>query len=952
VHDYPLEELGPRAFEQLAVALSLKVLGPGVEAFGSGPDGGREATYRGRVNWSATSGFGSGSWDGYVVIQAKQREHQAGPQNNAIWLRRQIEAEFDRWMSDESKRGEFPQYIVFVTNVRLSSAAGTGGIDSLNEIIRERLHRIYLHERFARGNLERGRRESGNKRNTLRARGLRAWKIWHRDQINALLNVEEGIRHAFPAMLTAGDILARLEELSSVSNPQELHSVLTAHAWKTLNTERWINFSEAGGSTRQSVEKVIVDLRVDGSVGQETTVLGEIIRRGDTVLKASMIPTGEQRHVVLTGSPGNGKSTISRFITQVYRARFMDNDVRTGAAEEIIDGTRAALDRLGLPAPKNRRWPIRVDLAELADDLGPSGDKSLLRWLSERVTLRAEIDIKPATLKRWLRRWPWLLILDGLDEVTSPEVRRRVLDEIESFVEEADQVDADLLIVVTTRPTGYTERIAPGHFIQFDLRYFDGESAVEYGRLVTSRRLADDLDRRDLVLERFEKQATEPPMIRLMRTPLQVLIMTFILERLGNLPPDRYQLFWRYYETVYDRESAKNTTLASLLIQHRSSITDLHEAVGIALQVRAETSTDASALLPMHELRSLAEARMLDLGHEHGTATSRLADQIVTASTQRLVLLVPAEHNTVTFEVRSLEELMAARALSNGTDDEVRRRLHLAAPSPHWRNTWVFTAGRLCSEGPDHRRDLIAEVVETVDKRPDWPAWLCPVGPGLAADLLDDGITATTPKWQRRLLDVALRSLSEAYPQDPRGLARGLTAAAAMGNNLMYIRGALKTALAGTPRSQTVAMKIVTMGEFGSAIPGMPQPLTQLSGGSPLDHRRSTTVAELLRPQLSEIEESPKTLTKVERALTELQGLKLRKKDGVLHPVSPNVTAQWPCTIEALRDRDASLVIWLLCGDLDADLWQAQELLAQAVWPGLARVPVGQSLLSLAVDEA
>lgn len=126
MRDYPLEELGPRAFEQLAVALSLKVLGSGVEAFGSGPDGGREATYIGPVNWSATSGFGAGSWEGYVVIQAKQREHPSDPQGNATWLARQIEDEFDRWTSEESKRGKFPQYIIFVTNVRLSSTAGTG----------------------------------------------------------------------------------------------------------------------------------------------------------------------------------------------------------------------------------------------------------------------------------------------------------------------------------------------------------------------------------------------------------------------------------------------------------------------------------------------------------------------------------------------------------------------------------------------------------------------------------------------------------------------------------------------------------------------------------------------------------------------------------------------------------------------------------------------------------
>ncbi|MCW2132696.1 hypothetical protein [Arthrobacter sp. VKM Ac-2550] len=52
--DYPLEQLSP--------------------AFGAGADGGREATYDGKVTWSATTGFGSDSWHGYVVIQAKQRQ--------------------------------------------------------------------------------------------------------------------------------------------------------------------------------------------------------------------------------------------------------------------------------------------------------------------------------------------------------------------------------------------------------------------------------------------------------------------------------------------------------------------------------------------------------------------------------------------------------------------------------------------------------------------------------------------------------------------------------------------------------------------------------------------------------------------------------------------------------------------------------------------------------------
>ena len=71
-------------------------------------------------------------------------------------------------------------------------------------------------------------------RRALRTRGLRDWKIWHRDQINALLTVEEGIRRAFPAMLTAGDILARLGALSGLLDPEELqpraHRTRAEHA--------------------------------------------------------------------------------------------------------------------------------------------------------------------------------------------------------------------------------------------------------------------------------------------------------------------------------------------------------------------------------------------------------------------------------------------------------------------------------------------------------------------------------------------------------------------------------------------------------------------------------------------------------------------------------------------------------------------------------------------------
>lgn len=924
--DYPLEQLSPRAFEQLTVALSLQVIGSGIEAFGAGADGGREAAYNGKINWSATDYFGTESWDGYVVVQAKQRqENDALPSRNAGWLRTQIKEELDCWEDIESRRGRFPQYIIFVTNVRLSSTAESGGIDSLNRYISER------HQE------------------SLEKRGLRGWKIWHRDQLNGLLTQHSGIRHAFPSMLTAGDVFSRLNELSDRLSPDQLHGFLLAHANSALQGERWINFSESGGNSRQSVDRVIIDLPAETESNDKGFALRTVLKQGESSLRASLVST--PRHIVLTGAPGNGKSTLSRFLTQMYRTSFLAEEDNMGLTADIVSGTEDALRRLSIKAPKNRRWPVRVDLAELADDLGPSSDKSLLRWLSEKVSQRADIDIHPHQLQTWLRVWPWFIVFDGLDEVTSPEVRRRILDELESFVDKADRLDADVFIVVTTRPTGYSERISPHHFTQIDLGYLEPYKALEYGKLVTNIRLHDDPEQRDRTLSRFKKAAYNPTTERLLKTPLQVLILTFILERLGTLPADRYQLFWRYYETVYDREASKATSLASLFTNHRSDITEIHEAVGLKLQIHAELTGDAKARMPLSELRELAVNRMVEVGHDPEREAPRIAEQILQAATQRLVLLVATENDTISFEVRSLQELMAARSLSSATDEIVKERLHATAPSPHWRNTWVFVAGRIFSDGPDSRRDLVTNIVESFDQSDSWPGWLCPVGPELAADLLDDGLAVTKPKWLRRFVDVSLRSLNGTIPRDMRGLATGLSTASSVGNNLTYVRNVLKEGLAGSPKSQAIACMIFHKGEFGAHIPGMlsmaKEHMRMWDGEASPDEGEPINVGELLRRSLEELGTIGPADDVVGHALQELETLQLKRTKVSLWPELPDPSRTWPMTLGALEDPEANSALELLCGNLRAEDWQAKAILARALWPSLARRPAGEILREL-----
>ncbi|MGH8546031.1 MAG: NACHT domain-containing protein, partial [Gammaproteobacteria bacterium] len=929
--DYHLEELGPRAFEQLTAALASAIFGPGVEVYGSGRDGGREATFKGCIDWSNSGGP---TWDGYTVIQAKQREHVVPhTADNLEWLKGQVRNELNAWMDQNNKRSRFPDYLLFVTNVRLSADDSTGGVDQIRQFIAKQLDRDH---------------GTDGRPDTLRRRGLRDVKVWHRDSLNSFISNNQSIRAAFPAILTVGDILTRLQTLPASINADDFAPVLRVHAQSTLRHDRWVRFGQAGGYSRQSIEHVMVDLPAQVEDQQRVPVLGTCLDRGNGVLRRSVWPPHEPRHLVVTGAPGNGKSTLATYLTQVYRSHFARHESNEGTVAQIIDDTASSLMRLDLTAPMNPRWPLHVALPEMAAYMGPSGGVSLKRWLSQQITERASIEVQPIALERWLKAWPCVLFLDGLDEVTAPALRARVLDEITELVESADQVDADLFIIITTRPTGYTERLLPEHFAQVDLDYLTTKEAVEYGRHITAQRLHDDASQCKRLLSRFEQAASDASTERLLKTPLQILILTFILENVGDLPANRYHLFWGYYDTIFRRETEKPTTNQKFLREHRDDITELHERVGLTLQVRCESTGETRARLPRETLRTLAHDRMVEVGHEDPREAGRLADRILEIATQRLVLLAADEDETVSFDVRSLQELMAARALINGDDETIRRNLNITARSPHWRNTWLFAAGKLFTEG-DHRRNMVLDVVERYDKGGDWPGWLYPVGPELAAHLLDDGLTETKPAAQKRLVEIALRALNGPMPEEPKAVARGLSYAMSEKTLAALIRNALKNAFAGTPMAIAIAGALRHEGSFGTMIPGEPSDLRRYVDIWQYRAAKGpkVKVGRLLSAPLSELrdgDEPPGALL-LESALAECDALALREtSEKDLWPVTTTTGFICPHLQLVLSDADASGLLDICLGALHPSHWAARSLLARAVWSARSREPIGHLL--------
>lgn len=770
-----LEQLGATGFQDLAAALTVATFGAHVQVMGGGRDGGRDMYYKGRLAWT-NDGQPGEVWDGYTVFQVKHKSELASrPSTDAEWLWGQVREELDRWADPDLDRHPIPDYLIVVTNVPLSAVPTSGGHDQLNA----RMHSYIAKLKDDTRDTDRKSTEARKSR-LARISKVKRWRFWGRAQIEALLACHADVRKAFQGFFTAADVFASLGDFTDSLPLNDLEPGLRAHARTTLMGEGSIYFDEAGSgdSTGIPLHRVAIDLPVTcGSDPRRTSVLHYVLDHAEHMLKPELTTQVGARHLVITGAPGNGKTTISKFLVQVYRAALLNGAAQLSADQrQIIRGTQSALERFGRRLPKNRRWPMRIDLADYAQEGGLAEDSTLLRWIAHKVSKRSNAGkVTPAALRSWMTQWPWFLVLDGLDEITDPTIRKRLIQQVTEFVNDAEADNCDTLVVLTTRPIGYTESIAPSHFERIDLDDLEPREAVAYGRLATQVRLRGDVDRIDRVLKQLQEAAEDEGLQNLLRTPLQVLILTIIVDGAGQLAPDRYSLFWGYYDTVFRRERDKRGGLHRMLQQYGQQIQQLHQRVGFELQVRSEEGGRSYATLTPDELRTLTWQVLEDSGFKPAGKDASLVENIFAAATRRLVLIAPRGNDGYGFDVRPLQELMAAMHLTAGPLDETLLQLRTSAASPHWRNTWIFAAGRLFSTPQVHQQAAIVDLIESIDVDADHRLGdIVPIGPRLALEVIDDGMARSLPRWRDRLIEYGLQVLREPASSDLPFIARAL----------------------------------------------------------------------------------------------------------------------------------------------------------------------------------
>lgn len=739
--DFEFKTFSPRSFERFAQAMALHTLGNGVMVFGDGPDGGREASYEGSLNFPTDAE----NWSGYTIMQAKFLQVSGSPHEDADWLVTQLRAELSKFTKADSKLRK-PDYYILVSNARLSpmpeNERAKGGIAKIDEVFAEFKNALQLKD----------------------------YRVWHLDQLCTMLLNADSLRRSYAAWLSTSDVIADLLAQSNAKTAS-IKDGMYRYLARELRSHQPIRLQQAGhsGNAQTMIEDVFVDLpfRKDRQHRREASkklLLATLLDQSKDCLDGASVTAqqdqilGRPERILILGGPGQGKSTLSQFLAQIFRANILkSNNTGKNTAEinTIINRTLKYAEDVELSTDIPRRFPIRIDLPMFADWLSKRDQNqstSLLDHIAGHITQISSTEICANNLRQWLSNHPTVIILDGLDEVPSSANRAVVLRAVNEFWDEASQ--ADLLMVVTTRPQGYNDDLDPTLYTKLELVPLRPEQAIEYANKLAGALLADTIQR-ERVLERITEAAASKTTARLLVSPLQVAILISLIDQRGDAPTDRWSLFDKYFGVMLQREQGKLGRVGEVMRHWSRQISAIHYRAGFLLHVEAETLGHSEPQLTSNDLEALVRGQLEDEGYE-GIELHESIRALIEVSTERMVLLVQNTEDRFTFEVRSLQEFMAAAYVMSGRELTVQKRLKTIANKTHWLHVFQIAASKCFAENDSVQyRDTIVTICRDINENGDEIDRLLKTGSSLALALLDDGIAYDQPKYRRMLLAAA-----------------------------------------------------------------------------------------------------------------------------------------------------------------------------------------------------
>lgn len=465
---------------------------------------------------------------------------------------------------------------------------------------------------------------------------------------------------------------------------------------------------------------------------------------------------------VLIGGPGQGKSTLGQIACQLNRAALL-KPLRKQLANPALDNFLSCFsaasndaDDQGLSLPSQPFLPLQIALPDFTSWLAQpnrlAGDDEpvLLQFLAQ-LPSATSCNLQAHTLLNLMAYLPVLLVLDGFDEVGASDDRANVVSAAKELLHALAERNARVKILATTRPQGYAGEMAHIGIAVMErvLVPLEPKEAMAYAHKLITAKIPGH-DEREKVFSRLQEAAEDASAGRLLTTPLQVTILAALVQQLGRAPRERWTLFLRYFSYTYEREIERGTYASALLAEQRGRIEKIHRQVALLLQLEAEGAGGAAARMTRPQLEDVISAVLAE--EEVGAQESeQLVRDISKAVQQRLVFLVEQEEGKIGFDIRSLQEFMAAWALSSGREADVMERVRQIAAAPMFRNVLLFIASRWFSGGSPLREFLLKQICDDLDTV-DAAGRQSLAGALLALEIMEEGAALSQPRYAKLLM--------------------------------------------------------------------------------------------------------------------------------------------------------------------------------------------------------
>jgi hypothetical protein len=387
-------------------------------------------------------------------------------------------------------------------------------------------------------------------------------------------------------------------------------------------------------------------------------------------LLATVTDDSPPTRAVILGGPGSGKTTLCRFLSALLAGE-------------------ASLPELEVPGEP---VPLLIRLRNYGTARRIEKELSMVDYLVDHAGRELAMPAPDELIPELLTAPRAVLLLDGLDEVGTPEERAAIRSQVLRLCRSFPRVP----ILITSRSAGYRDAplaaVGEQGFVHLEIEPFTDHDLKTFVSRWYALQLPDDSETRDRsTADLIATMAARPRLRELARTPLMAVVVALTHRFAAHLPVTRVRLLELLVSTLVETWPARQGRTFSDIDEGLQRLY-LEQLALRMLHARVEKGRSS---IKQDELVSTLVEIFRERQHQDVTPeeSETLIRRWVTHLQQGTGLLVELRLGELSFIHPELMEYLAARGLERRAGPALAREIAARSDSSGWYAVCLLAAG-------------------------------------------------------------------------------------------------------------------------------------------------------------------------------------------------------------------------------------------------------------------